>query len=162
MTKINPYLDFDGNAEEAFNFYRSVFGGEFAALLRWKEMPESAMTAAAGADGADSPDGCAEMTLSEADGEKIMHIALPIGENNVLMASDALESMPQKRVAGNNFSISVSAASREEFDRLFEGLSDGGTVTMPPADAFWGSYFGMLTDRFGVQWMFSFEQNQDQ
>ena len=148
MTKINPYLDFDGTAEEAFNFYKSVFGGEFAAVMRWKDMPASA-------------DGCGEMALADGEGEKIMHIALPIGGGNILMASDTLESMAQKRVAGNNFSISVSAESKEELEKLFEGLTEGGTVTMPLADAFWGSYFGMCTDRFGVQWLFSYDYNQN-
>lgn len=146
MVTINPYLDFNGNAEEAFNFYKSVFGGEFAMLMRWENMPKS--------------EGCEEMKLAEGDGEKIMHIALPIGSGNVLMASDALEAMCPNRIVGNNFSISVSPESKEETETLFAGLSEGGTVTMPLADAFWGAYFGMLTDKFGIQWLFSYDYKQ--
>src|SRR5687768_5926986 len=99
MTAINPYLDFNGNAEEAFNFYKSVFGGEFAAVMRWKDMPANT-------------EGCEGMALTENDQEKIMHIALPIGGGNVLMASDSLEAMGPKRIMGNNFSISVSTESK--------------------------------------------------
>ncbi len=136
MAIINAYLNFNGNTEEAFNFYKSVFGGEFSALQRFKDTPE-----------ADK--------LSPGDREKIMHIALPIG-NNVLMATDAMESMGQKLKAGNNFSLSIEAQSKEEADKLFSGLSAGGTVTMPLQDAFWGAYFGMLEDRFGIQWMVNY------
>ena len=143
MAKINPYLDFNGNAEEAFNFYKSVFGGEFAMVMRWKDMPKS--------------EGSEEMKLAEGDGEKIMHIALPIGNDNVLMASDALESMGHQRIVGTNFSISVSTESKEEMEVLFAGISEGGTITMPLADTFWGAYFGMLTDKFGIQWLFNYD-----
>ena len=146
MATINPYLNFKGNTEEAFNFYKSVFGGEFAALQRFGNMP-----------------GCDEMPegkqISEADKEKIMHIALPIGNGNVLMATDALESMGQTLIEGNNFSLSVSAESREDADTLFHGLSEGGKVEMPLADAFWGSYFGMTQDKFGIRWMVSYDEN---
>lgn len=145
---INPYLDFNGNAEEAFNFYKSVFGGEFAAVMRWKDMPPNT-------------EGCEEMALTEDDREKIMHISLPIGGGNVLMASDALEGMGPKRIVGNNFSIAISTESKEELEKLYNGLSEGGTATMPLADAFWGSYFGMCSDKFGIQWLFSFDYNQD-
>jgi len=147
MATINPYLDFNGNTEVAFNFYKSIFGGEFTAVMRWKDMPGS--------------EGCEEIKLAENELEKIMHISLPIGNGSVLMASDALESMGQKRIAGNNFSISINAESKEETENLFNGLSEGGTVTMPLADAFWGSYFGMCTDKFGVQWLFSYDYNQN-
>src|SRR5215218_10529057 len=102
MARINPYLNFNGNTEEAFNFYKSVFGGEFATVMRFGETP-----------------GCDEMPISESDKEKIMHIALAIGNGDVLMATDALESMGQKLTEGNNFSISISTESREEADRLF-------------------------------------------
>ncbi|MBS1797926.1 MAG: VOC family protein [Acidobacteria bacterium] len=139
MARINPYLNFAGNTEEAFNFYKSVFGGEFATLMRFGE------TAA-----------CSEMPLSEADKGKIMHVALPLGDGNVLMATDMIESMGQTLKPGNNFSLSLSPDSREEADRLFAGLSDGGKVEMPMADAFWGDYFGMLNDRFGVRWMINY------
>lgn len=145
MATINPYLNFKGNTEEAFNFYKSVFGGEFQALQRFKDTPEGA-------------------NLSAADQEKIMHIALPIG-NNMLMATDALESMGQKLTFGDNLSISISTDSEAEADRLFSGLAAGGQVSMPLEKMFWGDYFGMLTDRFGVQWMVSYayaQQSQEQ
>jgi PhnB protein len=142
MATINPYLDFNGNAEEAFNFYKSVFGGEFQELMRWKDMP--------------SEGNCGGMSLGEGEGEKLMHIALPIGDRNVLMASDCIEAMAANRVVGNNFSISVNTESKEETEKLYNGLSEGGTATMPPADSFWGSYFGMLTDKFGVQWLLNY------
>jgi PhnB protein len=137
MAQINPYINFAGNTEEAFNFYKSVFGGEFAMLQRFENSP-----------------GCDEMTLAESDKDKIMHVALPIG-NNVLMATDTLESMGQKLEEGNNFSLSVSANSKEEADQIFNGLAEGGNVEMPLADAFWGAYFGMLKDKFGIRWMVS-------
>lgn len=132
---INPYLNFPGNTEEAFNFYKSVFGGDFTALQRFKDTPEAGKVA---------------------DNEKnmIMHVALPVG-NNVLMATDSLESMGQKLNPGNNFYLSVNADSREEADKIFNALSSGGKATMPMADQFWGAYFGMLTDKFGIKWMVS-------
>lgn len=145
MAAINPYLHFKGNTEEAFNFYKSVFGGEFAMVKRYKDIP--------------GQEGCEEMKIVGDDLEKIMHIALPIGSGNVLMATDAVGSMAEKVVAENNFSISISAESKEEADKLFNGLSEGGNVTMPLADAFWGAYFGMLTDKFGIQWMINFDTN---
>lgn len=141
MATINPYLQFNGNTDEAFNFYKSVFGGEFAAMHRYGEMPP-----------------CPEMgELPESAREKIMHVALPVGEKSILMGSDALESMGQNFTTGDNFSISISAESKEEAERIFNGLSSGGKITMPLADAFWGAYFGMLTDRFGVQWIINFD-----
>ena len=136
MATLNPYLNFNGNSEEAFNFYKSVFGGEFAALQRFKDAP-----------------GCGDNKLSESDGEKIMHVALPIGRDTILMATDALESMGQNLTSGNNFSLSIDAESKEEAERSFNGLANGAQVEMPLADAFWGAYFGMLTDRFGIKWM---------
>jgi PhnB protein len=145
MATINPYLNFNGNTEEAFNFYKSVFGGEFAILARFRDMPES--------------DNCDGMKVAESDLDKIMHVALPIGNGNVLMATDALESMGQKLTEGNNFSISVSADSKEDADKIFNGLSEGGKVEMPLADAFWGAYFGMLQDQFGIRWMVSYDYN---
>ena len=140
MAAINPYLMFNGNAEEALNFYKSVFGGEFPMLMRFKEAPP-------------------EHRGAESESDKIMHIALPIGEGNVLMASDAPEA--QKVTIGNNFNISISASSKEEADRLFNRLSEGGQAYMPMANTFWGSYFGMLKDKFDVQWMVSYD-NQHQ
>lgn len=142
MANINPYLNFNGNTEEAFNFYKSVFGGEFATVMRFGDTP-----------------GCDEMPIAEADKEKIMHIALPIGNGDVLMATDALESMGQKLTEGNNFSISISVDSKEEADKLFNGLSEGGKVEMPLADAFWGAYFGMFQDKFGIRWMVNYDHN---
>jgi len=139
MATVNPYLNFAGNTEEAFLFYKSVFGGEFLAQQRFKDTPEAGR-------------------LPEGDRDKIMHIALPIGNGNILMATDALESMGHQLTVGNNFSLSVNAESKEEADRLYNNLSEGGKATMPMQQAFWGSYFGMLTDRFGIQWMVSFDE----
>ena len=141
MATINPYLNFDGNAEEAFNFYRSVFGGEFIALQRVKETP--------GGDKAPAN-----------EQNRVIHVALPIGQGTVLMASDTMPSMGHKLVVGNNCHITINAESEAEAGKLFKGLSAGGTVTMPLEKAFWGAYFGMLTDRFGIQWMVSFDENQ--
>jgi PhnB protein len=140
-TIINPYLNFNGDTEKAFNFYKSVFGGEFSAIQRIKETPEAK-----------------NFPANEQD--RLMHVALPIGKNTILMASDILESMGHVLTRGNNFSISVSAESEKEADKIFSGLSAGGKVTMPLEKAFWGSYFGMLTDKFGVQWMVSYDYNQ--
>lgn len=142
MASLNPYLNFNGNTEEAFNFYKSVFGGEFLTLQRFKDTPEGDKVA-------------------EADRDKIMHVALPIG-GNILMATDSLESMGQHLQAGNNISLSLDAASEEEADRLFQALSAGGKVDMALAKTFWGAYFGMLTDRFGIQWMVNYDYNQKQ
>ena len=140
-TVINPYLNFNGKTEEAFNFYKSVFGGEFLTLQRIKETPESSKFPAR-------------------EQNRVMHVSLPIGKNTMLMASDILESMGHKLSMGNNFSISVSAESEKEADKIFKGLSAGGKVTMPLEKTFWGSYFGMLTDKFGVQWMVSYDYNE--
>lgn len=137
MVTINPYLNFSGNTEEVFNFYKSVFGGEFLMLQRFKDTPEAG-------------------EISENEKEKLMHISLPIGKGDILMATDALESMGHKVTAGNNFHLSVETESKEEADRIFKGLSEGGKVTMPQDNTFWGSYFGMLTDKYGIQWMVSF------
>jgi len=141
MTVVNPYLNFNGNTEEAFNFYKSIFGGEFRTVMRFKDNPQ-----------------CADM--SDADKERIMHIALPIGNNTVLMATDSLESLGQKLTVGNNFYICLSPDSKEEADRLFNELSADGKVEMPIQDMFWGSYWGSLTDKFGVQWMIDYAPNR--
>lgn len=137
MTQINPYLNFNGNTEEAFNLYRSIFGGDFEMVMRFGDTP-----------------GCEEMPETEKNG--IMHIALMIG-NNVLMGTDVPKSMEQVKF-GTNSSISVSVDSRAEADRIFNGLGEGGNVQMPMDDMFWGAYYGMLTDRFGVQWMISYDE----
>lgn len=141
MATINPYLNFLGNTEEAFNFYKSVFGGEFAMIQRFKDTPHGD-------------------NMSAEDKEKIMHIAFPIGNGNVLMGTDVLPAMGQKLNVGDNFSISISADSEEEADRLFAGLSPGANIVMPLEKAFWGAYFGMLTDKFGIQWMVNFDYHQ--
>jgi PhnB protein len=139
---INPYLNFPGNTEEAFNFYKSVFGGEFPFIQRFKDTPE-----------ADK--------LRPEDADKIMHVSLMVGNaGNILMATDALESMGQKVTPGNNFYLCLSVDSKEDGDKFFNGLSQGGSVTMPMADMFWGAYFGMFVDKFGIQWMISFDKNQ--
>jgi PhnB protein len=143
MGTVNPYLNFNGNTEEAFNFYKSVFGGEFLAVMRFKDNAE-----------------CGH--VSEADKERIMHIALPIGNGNVLMATDALESMGQKLTFGNNFYIALAPESKEEAERLFNGLSAGGKIEMPLQDMFWGAYYGSFADKFGVQWMVNYSKNQHQ
>ncbi len=132
--KLNPYLNFAGNAEEAFEFYRSVFGGELSPV-RFADFPMEGVT------------------IPDEDANKMMHIALPIGEDNILMASDALESLGQQLVPGNNVYLSVHPDSRAEANRIFEALSAGGDVEMAIADQAWGDYFGSLTDRFGVKWM---------
>ena len=138
MALINPYINFNGNAEEAFNFYKSVFGGEFAKIMRFKDIS--------------SP----EFPVSANEANKIMHIALPIGKN-VLMANDVPESMGRTNENENRSKISISAESREEADRLFNGLSKSGTIEMPIADSPWGSYFGMFRDKFGIEWMVDFD-----
>ncbi|GGK76238.1 VOC family protein [Rufibacter glacialis] len=134
MPSLHPYLNFNGTTEEAFNFYKSVFGGEFVVLQRFKDT----------ADGA---------SLPAEDQEKIMHIALPIGEDTILMANDSLESMGHPLTVGNNVSLSIDAKSMEEATSLFNGLAEGGIITMPLQKTFWGAFFGMCTDRFGINWM---------
>jgi PhnB protein len=138
MAKLNVYLNFAGNAEEAMKFYKSIFGGEFRTIMRLKEMPMPGMT------------------LSKADENKIMHIALPIGKDDVLMASDVLESHGQKLIVGNNIAISIFPESKEEADRMFKALSAGGTVEMPIANQPWGDYYGDVKDKFGVRWMIDY------
>ena len=141
MSAINPYLTFKGNCEEAFNHYKSVFGGEFTYIGRFGEMP---------------PQEGKSMPAEDAD--KIMHVSLPIGSNQ-LMGSDTGGEWAAHTVIGNNYSISVSADSKEDADRIFNGLAEGGNITMPLADTFWGDYFGMCTDRFGINWMMSYNAN---
>ena len=135
MTKLHTYLNFAGTAEEAFTFYRSVFGGELSSLVRFRDMPLEGVS------------------IPEEDLDKVMHVALPIGEDSVLMASDALESLGHRLVQGNNVYVSVHPTSREEADRIFNGLSQGGEIEMPIADQIWGDYFGSLKDTFGIRWM---------
>lgn len=136
MAKLNPYLNFDGKTEEAFNFYKSVFGGEFlGGVYKMKDMQG--------------------MEVPEEAKERVMHVSLPVG-NDILMGSDTMPGQPF--VQGNNNYISIFPESREEADRLFASLSQGGEVEMPMADQFWGDYFGSFKDKFGVHWMVNFNQ----
>ncbi len=141
-TSINPYLTFGGNCEDAFNFYRSVFGGNFAYMGRFGEMPPM--------------EGQAPMAESERN--KIMHVSLPISQETILMGSDSSDAFGHSTNIGNNFSISISATSQPDADRLYNGLSADGKLTMPMNKTFWGSYFGMLTDKYGIQWMVSYDE----
>ena len=138
MALINPHINFNGNAEEAFNFYKSVFGGEFANIMRLKDLS--------------SP----EFPVAAEDENKILHIALPIGQN-VLMGNDVPEGMGPVNENENRSKISVGAASRKEADRIYNGLSAGGSVEMPIGDSPWGSYFGMFRDKYGIEWMVDFD-----
>ena len=140
MAQINPHINFNGNAEEAFNFYKSVFGGEFAKIMRFKDLAT------------------AEFPVTEHEANKIMHIALPIGKN-ILMANDVPEIMGRTNENENRSKIVISAESKEEADKLFNGLSVGGQIEMPISDSPWGSYFGMFRDKYGIEWMVDFDQN---
>jgi PhnB protein len=140
MIVINPYLNFKGNTEEAFNFYKSVFGGEFIMLIRFKDTPEAAKTPAE-------------------DLEKLMHISLKIGKDTILMGTDAIGPMGDHLVQGNNFHLAIGTQSTAEADDHFAKLAEGGKVTVPLTKQFWGAYFGMLTDKFGIQWMISYDEN---
>jgi PhnB protein len=138
MIKLNTYLNFAGNTEEAFNFYKSVFGGEFTSVVRFKDMPMEGVS------------------IPKHDENKIMHIGLPIGKDDILMASDSLESLGQKLIQGNNVYVSVHPESKTQADRTFEVLSAGGTIEMPIADQPWGDYYGSFKDKFGVLWMVNY------
>jgi len=144
MATANVYLTFNGNCEDAFNFYKSVLGGEFTYMGRFKEMP---------AEGG--------KPLPPEDADKIMHVSLPVSKETILMGSDTGGEWAPHFKQGNNFSISLTAGSKEEADRLFNGLSGGGMVTMPMNQTFWGDYFGMFTDKFGINWMMSFNAGQN-
>jgi PhnB protein len=139
MAQINPYIHFNGNAEEAFTFYKSVFGGEFAMVSRFKDFPFP------------------EHPFSDNEANKIMHIALPIGKSSVLMASDTPEFMGKHNENETRSKISISAESKEEADKLFNGLSAGGIIEMPIDNSPWGSYFGMFRDKYGIEWMVDFD-----
>jgi PhnB protein len=141
MAVINPYINFNGNAEEAFSFYKSVFGGEFSKILRFKDLAS------------------AEFPVAENEANKIMHIALPIG-NNVLMANDVPEILGKVNENENRSKISISAASKPEADKLFNGLSAGGQIEMPIMDSPWGTYFGMFRDKYGIEWTVEFDSSQ--
>jgi PhnB protein len=140
MATINPHINFNGNAEEAFNFYKSVFGGEFSKIVRFKDLAST------------------EFPVSEHEANKIMHIALPIG-NSILMANDVPEIMGKTNENENRSKISITADSREEADKLFHGLSVGGQIEIPVSDSDEASCFGMFRDRYGIEWMVEFDSN---
>ncbi len=140
MATVNPYLSFNGTCEEAFNFYKSVFGGDLAYVGRYSEMP-------------------AEYGVTESDKNKIMHISLPISKETVIMGADASGAFGGDTKPGSNFSVSINTDSEEEARKLFNGLSSGGQITMPFDKTFWGSLFGMVTDKFGINWMVSYDFN---
>jgi PhnB protein len=138
MPTINPYINFNGNAEEAFTFYKSVFGGEFTKITRFKEISTP------------------EFPIPEKEANKIFYIALPIGKN-ILIANDVPESLGRVNENENRSKISVTAESKEEAERIFNGLSAGGTVEMPMEESPWGSYFAMFRDKYGIEWTVEFD-----
>ena len=139
MAIINPHVNFNGNAEEAFSFYQSVFGGAFEKVIRFKDIANE------------------HFPVAEKEENKIMHIALPIGKSNMLMANDVPEFMGKTNENENRSKIVINTESKEEADKLFNGLSAGGTVEFPIGDSPWGSYFGMFRDKYGFEWMVNFE-----
>ncbi len=143
MATVNVYLTFDGQCEAAFLFYQSVFGGEFNYMGKFNEMPPMG-------------DDC--QPLSEEDGNRVMHVTLPISKETCLMGSDIVATWTTDFQMGNNYSVSINTESKEEANRLFEGLSAGGHVKMPLEDTFWGAYFGMFTDKYGIHWMVNFDE----
>jgi PhnB protein len=140
MAQVNPYLVFNGNCSQAFHFYKLVFGGEFNMLAQFKDMP--------------TQEGCEPMSAEL--GEKVMHVSYNIG-NTLLMGSDA-NPMQGDVVFGQNVSLSINAESKEEADKIFNALAADGQITMPIDNTFWGAYFGMLTDKFGMMWMVNFDE----
>jgi len=143
MIKLNPYLNFMGKTEEAFNFYKSVFGGDFTMIQRFSDIK-------------DLPD---KDKMTKDDMNKLMHISLPVG-NEVLMATDALESQGHKLVMGNNISLSISVDSKKEADRIFDAIAKKGKADMPMKEEFWGAYFGMVDDPYGIKWMISYDPSR--
>ena len=140
MTKLNPYLSFKGTCEEAFNFYKSVFGNEFLFVGRFNDMPENT-----------------NYPISESEKDKIMHISLPISKETVLYGCDITQTVESSTESGSNISLSIETDSIEEATRIFNGLSSGGNVTMPLDKTFWDAYFGMFTDKFGINWMVNYD-----
>lgn len=138
MASINPHINFNGNAEEAFNFYKSVFGGAFSKTIRFKDLAS------------------AEFPVAAHEADKIMHIALPIGKS-MLMANDVPEILGRTNENENRSKIVIHAESKEEADKIFHGLSEGGHIEMPISDSPWGSYFGMFRDKYGIEWMVEFD-----
>lgn len=143
MALINPHINFNGNAEEAFEFYRAAFGGEFSKIVRFKELKSE------------------EFQVSKSEENKIMHIALPIGKSNVLIGNDVPEFLGKVDENENRSKISVSAASKEEAEHLFYSLSAGGKIEMPISDSPWGSYFGMFRDKYGIEWIIDFDPKNE-
>ncbi|MES1249621.1 MAG: VOC family protein [Chitinophaga rupis] len=140
MATTNTYLTFNGNCDEAFIFYKTIFGGDFSHVARFSDMPKDQ-----------------HYEVPETDKNKIMHISLPIG-SSVLMGCDAGQQWATSFVQGNNFSVSVLANSRSEAEKLFNGFAEYGQISLPLADAFWGDLFGMIIDQFGINWMISFNE----
>ena len=142
MATINPWVNFNGNAEEAFTFYKSVFGGEFTKIIRFKDLAST------------------EFPVAEKEENKIMYIALPIDKGNVLIANDVPEFMGRVNENENRSKISVGTESKEEADRLFNGLSEGGTLEGPMGDSPWGTYSGMFRDKYGIEWIIEFSPSK--
>ncbi|SMC53508.1 VOC family protein [Pedobacter nyackensis] len=140
MTTLNPYLNFPGTTEEAFNLYKSIIGGEITMIMRFRDMPDD--------------------KTPENEKDKICHISLKFPNGNILMATDTLESLGQKIILGNNFYLSLGVESEAEADRIFKELSPGGKVEMPMEKMFWGDYFGIVQDKFGTQWMITYTYPQ--
>lgn len=143
MPHINPHVNFNGNAEEAFGFYRSVFGGEFTRVVRFKDL-----------SGAGIP-------IAKHEENKIMHIALPIGSGSMLMANDVPEAMGRTNEKENRSKIVITADSKEQADKLFNGLSAGGEIEAPIGDSPWGSYFGCFRDKYGIEWIVDYDANNN-
>lgn len=141
MARINPHINFNGNAEEAFTFYKSVFGGAFAKIVRFKDLAS------------------AEFPVAEKEKNKIMHIALPIGKSDVLMANDVPEILGRTNENENRSKIVIHTESKDEADKLFNGLSVDGQIEMPISDSPWNTYFGMFRDKYGIEWMVEFDSN---
>lgn len=144
MRSINPWINFNGNAEEAFTFYKSVFGGDFKKIVRFGDLSS------------------AEFPVAENEANKIMQIALPIGKQNVLMANDVPEFMGRVNENENRSKIVVSAESRKEADKIFNGLSAGGEIEGPIGDGPWGTYAGMFRDKYGIEWIVEFDPNYNE
>jgi len=143
MTKVNPYLTFNGNCEEAFRFYKLAFGGEFLYIGRYKDVPP--------AD---------QQTFQVENKDKIMHVTLPISKETLLMGCDSAEASGQGAIFGNNICLSISTDRKEEADRLFNQLSAGGQIKMLMNQTFWGAYFGVFADKFGINWTISFDSKE--
>ena len=140
MTTLNPYLNFPGTTEEAFNLYKTMIGGDITMIMRFRDMPDD--------------------KTPEIEKDKLCHISLKFPNGNILMATDTLESMGQKIILGNNFYLSLGVESEAEADRIFKELSPGGKVEMPMEKMFWGDYFGIVQDKFGTQWMITYTYPQ--